>query len=369
MDLTEYVQRQKHVVAQQSRAVRDFTVFDYNYIPEKPFIRSESKQIIDAMLRFDVSGIATNFAVIGSRGSGKTLTMKYLARVVPAQTDLSMRYVNCRHHNTSFKILARLLNKRCTGLSLDKLFEMFSESITGKTVFVLDEVDLMSAKDKNRDILYLLSRSEKPVMVIMLSNNPHLLRELDAASKSSLQLVQMHFANYNAEQINAILLERAQKGLVSYDYTEVSEIAAMTTKKTNSDTRVAIKTLYYNVTEPQKSVESCFENARKDIVIDVINDLSDQNLLILTAAAQNKSDLTKNIYDLYCRLCRSQCEKPFSYVYYYSNLGYLQSIGLIALVSTKFGRTYTNRVVLTFNHSILFDTCRLRFSRVPAPRS
>jgi Cdc6-like AAA superfamily ATPase len=321
------------------------------------------------MLRFDISGIATNFAIIGSRGSGKTLTMKYLSQIIPKQTGLDMHYVNCRHHNTSFKILSKLLNKNCSGLSLDKLFELFSQLFTDKTVFVLDEIDLMSPKDKNRDILYLLSRSENPVMVITLSNNPHLLKELDAASRSSLQPVQMHFANYNAEQINKILYDRAEKGLHRYEPREISRIAAMTTKKTNSDTRVAIKTLYYKVTEPQNSVESCFENARKDIVIDVINDLSDQNLLILTAAAQNPSDLAKDIYGLYSKLCRSQYEKPFSYVYYYSNLGYLQSIGLIALVSTKQGRTYTNRVVLTFNKDILTQTCQLRFSKVPTPQS
>lgn len=367
MDISVYLQRQKNIVAQQTKAVKDFKVFDYNYIPDQPFIRSECKEIIDAMLRFDISGIATNYAIIGSRGSGKTLTMKYLSRIIPNQTGIDMHYVNCRHHNTSFKILSKLLNKNCAGLSLDKLFELFSRLFTDKTVFVLDEIDLMSPKDKNRDILYLLSRSENPIMVIMLSNNPHLLRELDAASKSSLQPVQMHFSNYNAEQIYSILDDRARKGLYQYDPKHISGISAMTTKKTNSDTRVAIKTLYYKVTEPDNSVEACFENARKDIVVDVINDLSDQNLLILTAAAQSHSDLAKNIYDLYGKLCRSQYEKPFSYVYYYSNLGYLQSIGLIALVSTKYGRTYTNRVVLTFNYDILIETCRFRFSRVPAP--
>jgi Cdc6-like AAA superfamily ATPase len=367
MDISVYLERQKTVVANQSRAVREFKVFDYNYIPEKPFVRSECKNIIDAMLRFEISGIATNYAIIGSRGSGKTLTMKYLSNIIPAKTGIDMRYVNCRHHNTSFKILSKLLNKNCAGLSLDRLFESFSRIYTGKTVFVLDEIDLMSPKDKNRDILYLLSRSENPVMVIMLSNNPHLLKELDAASKSSLQPVQMHFANYNAEQINTILTDRAKMGLRNYDPESITRISAMTTRKTNSDTRVAIKTLYYKVTEPENSVESCFENARKDIVVDVINDLSDQNLLILTAAAKSGTDLTKNIYDLYCKLCRQLCEKPFSYVYYYSNLGYLQSIGLIALVSTKYGRTYTNRVILTFNYDILWEICRLRFSKVPTP--
>ena len=65
-----------------------------------------------------------------------------------------------------------------------ELFERFCMGCRGKTVVVLDEIDLMSIKDRRREILYLLSRSEKPFMIIMLSNSPHVLKELDAATRS-----------------------------------------------------------------------------------------------------------------------------------------------------------------------------------------
>ena len=48
-------------------------------------------------------------------------------------------------------------------------------------------------------------------------------------------------------------------------------------------------------------------------------------------------------------------------MYFYTNLGYLQSVGLVALVATKVDRTYTNRVVVTFDRSIVEQICRLRF--------
>ena len=54
-------------------------------------------------------------------------------------------------------------------------------------------------------------------------------------------------------------------------------------------------------------------------------------------------------------------EKPFSYVHYYANLNYLQSMGLIALISTKVACTYANRLVLTFDESVLEPILRLRF--------
>ncbi len=36
-------------------------------------------------------------------------------------------------------------------------------------------------------------------------------------------------------------------------------------------------------------------------------------------------------------------------------------VGLIALVSAKVGRSYTNRALLTFNETILDAVCKLRF--------
>ena len=59
--------------------------------------------------------------------------------------------------------------------------------------------------------------------------------------------------------------------------------------------------------------------------------------MILWAAATSKVDFAKEIYARYSRFSRQQREKPFSYGYFYSNLSYLQSVGLVALVSTKQG--------------------------------
>jgi len=176
MDVAAYLRMQREHLDQQTRQVRDFSVFDFGYIPDQPLMRPEAKQLIQAMLRFELSGIPNHHAVIGSRGSGKTLTLKHLRRVVEAETKLEVAYANCRQHNTSFKILAHLLNVAARGASLVELYDRFCCQYPGKTVVVLDEVDLMSPKDRRREILYLLSRSENPYMFIMLSNNPRVLK-------------------------------------------------------------------------------------------------------------------------------------------------------------------------------------------------
>lgn len=324
-------------------------------------MRDECKHLIDEMLRFEVSGIPAHQAVIGSKGSGKTLTLRYLQKLLKEQTHMQVLYANCREHNTSFKVFAHLLDTPARGNSLSELYQRFCRTYTGKTIVLLDEVDLMSPKDKRQDILYFLSRSDRPYLVIMLSNNHRVIKGLDASTRSSLQPVTVYFRNYDATQIHTILRTRAQYGLYQWEDGCLAQIAALTAKRTNGDARVAIKTLYYFVTEKERDIQDCFEKAREDIIIDLINDLSDMALMILYAAAGNASDLARDIYQGYCRLCQEQNEKPFSYMYFYSNLSYLQSVGLVALISTKVGRTYANRVALTFEEPILKPIYRLRF--------
>ena len=353
---------EKKTLTNNSEKIKDFSVFDFNYIPDEPFMREESKQLIREMLRFEMSGIATHQAVIGSKGSGKTLTLKYLQKVMAEHTKLNILYANCREHNTSFKIFAYFLGIEARGASLSELYGRFCKLFPGKTVVLLDEIDLMSPKDKRRDILYFLSRSENPYMVIMLSNNYRVLNEIDPSTKSSLQPMPVYFKNYDASQLQEILLNRAKAGLHSWHEPHLSEIAALSTKRTNSDARVAIKTLYYSITDPSDSIEVCFENARKDIIAEMINNLSVPVLMILDAIGTSKSDFARDIYKRYSAISARQNEKPFSYVHYYAHLSYLQSMGLVALISTKVGITYANRVVLTFSESILEPVCKVRFS-------
>ena len=177
-DIASYLAEQRELAGKASKYIKDFPIFDFHHVPEEPLVREECKTLIDELVRFEISGIPTHQAIIGSRGSGKTLTVKYLQRVIAEHTDLDLVYANCRHHSTTYKILAHLVGVQPRGPSQPELFARFCRQCRRKTVVALDEIDLMSPKDRRRDILYLLSRSEQPFMVIMLSNSPHVLKEL-----------------------------------------------------------------------------------------------------------------------------------------------------------------------------------------------
>jgi Cdc6-like AAA superfamily ATPase len=362
MDIEQYVSHRQSLLERSNDRIQNFEVFDFNYVPEKPLMREEVKPVIDALLRYQQTGIANNVLILGSRGSGKSVLAKYLMRLLSDRGQLTFAYANCRHHNTSFKILASLLNLRPRGCSLDELWQRFETSRQGKVVFVLDEVDLMSDKDRRKDILYFLSRSPNNYMAILLSNNPKFLGQLDESIQSTLQPEIIHFSSYGAGEIEGILTERAKAGLESTPGQTIAEIAAMTVKSTNSDVRVAIKTLYLSALEPEVPLRDHFEKARRDITFDVIKDLNDKNLLILKAALATPDGFAKGVYETYQGISVQFHEEPLSYMAFYSTLSYLQSLGLIVLVSTKINRTYTNRIQLTFDPSLLDAILQMRFA-------
>lgn len=361
MDVQGYLRERREELKKETSVVTDFSVFDFSYIPAQPVMRVETKLLIDAILRYDHTGIPKNLAIFGSRGSGKTLMVRYLAKALQAETTITILYANVRHHNTSFKILAHLLHMQARGASFDELFESFRRRYPGKTAVVLDEIDLISPKDRHMEVLYRLSRSSNNYMAILLSNSPRLIHAIDPSTRSTLQPVILHFKNYDADQLYEILAARARQGLQSYQEHQLRQIAALTARNTNSDVRIAIKSLFYTATETELGIEDAFEKASRDVVVDVVQDLNDKCLLILESIRRAKGGFVKDIYACYTRLSESVGETPFSYMHFYNNLSYLQSSGLILLMATRVARTYTNRIRLLFDASILDGAFRLRF--------
>jgi len=361
MDLNQYLQQRENILKNRIKNIKDLKVFDFNYLPPQPLLREEIKPIIDALLKYDQTKIPTNLAIFGSRGSGKTIMLKFLKKTLDQKTTLTFLYVNVRNANTTFKILAEILHLKPRGISLNEMFEKFTQRYPNKTVIILDEIDLLSPKDKNKEILYLLSRSKNNYMTIMLSNNARFLNEIDQSTKSTLQPQIIHFKNYDSLQMYKILKQRAKTGLKQYKPEQLQQISALTVKNTSGDVRVAIKTLFYLATGEENVVEDCFEKAKRDIYIDLIQDLNDKNLLILRAAQKAEKNNVKEVYSIYIKNSEEFKEQPYSYVYFYNNLSYLQSLGLILLASAKLHRTYTNRIALLFNPKILDNIFKNRF--------
>ncbi len=98
MDIEQYLSERQKRLDKSKDQICNFEVFDFNYIPEKPLMREEVKPIIDALLRYQQTGIANNVLILGSRGSGKSVLAKYLIKVLSQQGQISFAYANCRQH-------------------------------------------------------------------------------------------------------------------------------------------------------------------------------------------------------------------------------------------------------------------------------
>lgn len=74
IEIDNYLLRKEKKLEKGSERIRDFRVFDFNCIPEKPQMRDEVKPVVDTLLRYQKTNIANNVLIAGTRGSGKTLS-------------------------------------------------------------------------------------------------------------------------------------------------------------------------------------------------------------------------------------------------------------------------------------------------------
>ena len=87
VNLDRYVRETRQDLQRSQKRVKNSSVFDFNYIPKKVFIRDEAKNILDSIVRFDYLKTPFNLFIYGSRGSGKTVLMKYLMSYLKEKID------------------------------------------------------------------------------------------------------------------------------------------------------------------------------------------------------------------------------------------------------------------------------------------
>jgi hypothetical protein len=95
-ELLAYIEQSREEAERVGSVVRDFRVFSFDHIPERPVIRPEVKRIVDCLVRYAQSGIPRHLVIVGPRGCGKTLTFRYLEKAFASKLRLPFFGVNCR---------------------------------------------------------------------------------------------------------------------------------------------------------------------------------------------------------------------------------------------------------------------------------
>ncbi len=283
-------------------------VLSPHYIPKKLLFREKEIENIERALAPSLKGErGRNLFVYGKTGSGKTSCMRYVIEEVKniPNTKAKLSYINCRIYNTRYRVLNKIVSDHLPtyakrGYGAVDLYEKLTSWIEEDSkilVVTLDEVDMVKDLD---DLVYTLTRINSDikaggVTIIGISNKVSFKEDLDPRSLSTLYENELVFSQYYANELYAILKDRAEEGFrhgVIED--DMLHFIAATAAKEGGDARIGLKILTSageiadRKSEAKITIEDTEEAkkiAENDIVYDVIVTLPEHQKLVLYSIA------------------------------------------------------------------------------------
>ncbi len=215
-----------------------------------------------------------NVLAYGPSGTGKSLIVnrvlnEYQAALSEQGDDLATVEMNCEWLQSNFQACEKLAEEAShldkideeisvKGLSthkaLTKAVEVIDEHYDALVV-VIDEVDLLVNPERSKEdepafsaLLYQLSRMNDLVgfndmSVVALTNQPDFMRELDGRAESSFNPRDVHFADYDANQLREILYNREDAFFDGVLEDDVIPLASAIAAQDHGDARKAVDLL------------------------------------------------------------------------------------------------------------------------------
>ncbi|AJF28050.1 cell division control protein Cdc6 (plasmid) [Haloarcula sp. CBA1115] len=312
---------------EQDGLIRDRSLLDPNYVVEEDRIvgRDEQLQEVTKMLRVALGdNRPPNLFLYGPSGTGKSLITKAVCNNISRiceNRDISFGTieVNCQDLDTLGVAVYELAKQAAdqagvdvevpkhgvaTKEKWDELYRIVNEHFDS-VVFVLDELDmLVGRRDKQEPafsrLLYQLSRSGANddltayISVVAISNDTRMMESVGSRALSSFTPEDVHFNDYDANQLQAILRRRQDAFHDDVVDDDVIPLAAAFAAQTHGDARKAIDLIRVagelaeregddrvqeaHVREAQQKVE-------KNRVLEVVRGISTQKKLCLYATA------------------------------------------------------------------------------------
>lgn len=170
-----------------------------------------------------------NVWIYGESGTGKTAAAKLLLQQMK-EDGMKGVYVNCWEDRTLFAAAHRIVYElRILGSDMHSIGSKLAglkKFLDGKpAIIVLDEIDKPSPKQRD-SILYALSTISS-IGLVCICNDEHLFSSLEERVQSRLMPARIRFPPYSADQIAAILKERAEEALYegAWDMDALKQIA------------------------------------------------------------------------------------------------------------------------------------------------
>jgi cell division control protein 6 len=368
-----------------------------DYVPEKlPFRDEETKTVAQALSVVLKGARPSNLLLFGKPGTGKTAVVKKVIehlykKAKELELELIVPFINTKSANTAYKVLYEIaenmgINKEekklqvhFTGLSMGEATDRILEFIGKKklnVVLVFDEID--SLVDKNGDdILYNFTRANERISkggfisLIGISNSLTFKDKLDPRVRSSLSEEEMVFNPYKVEQLQKILIERAN---LAFNDDAISNAAinlcAAMAGKENGDARKAIDLLRVaaEIAEREKAdkveekhIRLAQEKIEKDTNYEILKNSTTHTKIIIMAIMKSKIGNTGEVYEIYSSLCRHTEQEPLTQRRITQIISELDQLGLIMsniMSQGRYGRSQRIKItvpVLTIKEALKDD--------------
>ena len=311
----------------QEGLIRDRSLLDPNYIVTEDRIvgRDEQLQEVTKMLRVALGdNRPPNLFLYGPSGPGKSLITKAVCKNINQICETrDIRFgtieVNCQDLDTLgvavYELASLAADKAGVDVEVpkhgvatkdkwDELYRIVNENFDS-VVFVLDELDmLVGRRDKEEPafsrLLYQLSRAGTNneltayISVVAISNDTKMMDGVGSRALSSFTPEDVHFDDYDANQLQAILRRRQDAFYDGVLDSDVIPLASAFAAQTHGDARKAIDLVRVagELAEREgddhvceKHVREAQDKVEKNRVLEVVRGISTQKKLCLYATA------------------------------------------------------------------------------------
>lgn len=312
---------------EQQGLIHNRSLLDPNHVVEEDRIvgRDEQLQEVTKMLRVALGdNRPPNLFLYGPSGTGKSLITKAVCHNISRICDSrDIRFgtieVNCQDLDTLGVAVYELAQQAAeeAGVTVevpkhgvatkekwDELYRIVNDHFDS-VVFVLDELDmLVGRRDKQEPafsrLLYQLSRAganddlDAYISVVAISNDTKMMESVGSRAVSSFTPEDVHFEDYDADQLKSILRRRQDAFHDDVLDGDVIPLAAAFAAQTHGDARKAIDLMRVagelaeregatNVRE--EHVRAAQARVEKNRVLEVVRGISTQKKLCLYATA------------------------------------------------------------------------------------
>lgn len=312
---------------EQNCLIRERSLLDPTHVVEEDRIvgRDDQLQEVTKMLRVALGdNKPPNLFLYGPSGTGKSLITKAVCHNISRICETrDIRFgtieVNCQDLDTLgvavYELAKQAANEAgaevdvpkhgvATKEKWDELYRIVNENFDS-AVFVLDELDmLIGRRDKKEPafsrLLYQLSRAganddlNAHVSVVAISNDTKMMESVGSRALSSFTPEDVHFDDYDANQLQAILRRRRDAFFEDVLESEVIPLASAFAAQTHGDARKAIDLMRVAGELAEREGDDCIrdvhvreaqDKVEKNRVLEVVRGISTQKKLCLFATA------------------------------------------------------------------------------------